>query len=135
MPYLLCKALHVAFVLIFTGGLFVQAFGVAAGACGDAVALRLASRWDQTVTTPAMLMAWLSGAVVASEGGWFSHPWLWAKLVLVVALSVIHGFQSGRLRRLRSGGRVKGPGDPRSIPTIIVLAMAVIALLAVAKPG
>jgi putative membrane protein len=134
MGYLWLKALHVTGVLIFISGLFVQAIGVSAGARGATEAVSLASRWDQRVTTPAMLAVWLTGALVAVSGAWISNHWLWVKLAIVVALSGLHGVQSGRLRRLGRGDRLEASCRPFSIPAAVCLAIAVVALLAVAKP-
>lgn len=134
MEYVWLKALHVASVLIFTGGVFVQAFGVAAGKRAQATTVDLVSRWDQRVTMPAMLVAWFSGAAVAMSGNWFSNPWLWVKLVVVVGLSAIHGVQAGRLRRLRQGEVPEGVESPFLVPITIAVVLAVIAVLAVTKP-
>jgi len=134
MAYIWLKAVHVATVLIFIGGLFSQAIGVAAGARGGMETVNLVSRWDQRVTLPALLTAWLSGALVAATGAWFANPWLWAKLVFVVALSGLHGVQSGRLRRLRRGDQVEPGTSPFFASIAIAFSAAVIALLAVAKP-
>jgi len=134
MDYLWLKALHVTAVLMFIGGLFVQAIGVAAGARGAAEAVSLVSRWDQRVTLPALLGVWLTGALVAASGGWFSNHWLWAKLVFVVALSGLHGVQSGRLRRLRRGDALDASGEPFFVAAVIAIAGGFIALLAVVKP-
>lgn len=96
MDYLWLKAAHVAAVMIFIGGVFVQAIGVAAGARGDAGAVALVSQWDRRVTLPAMLAVWLTGAIVAAHGGWFSHQWLQVKLLFVVVLSLLrHAHQNG----------------------------------------
>jgi putative membrane protein len=134
MDYLWLKALHVTAVLIFIGGLFAQAIGVAAGAGGGTETVGLVSRWDQRVTLPAMLTVWLTGALVATSGDWFSNHWLWAKLVFVVVLSGLHGVQSGRLRRLRLGERVESGADSFRAESAIAISVAVIAILAVTKP-
>lgn len=134
MDYLWLKALHVCAALIFIGGLFVQAIGVTAGARGASGTVDLVSRWDQRITLPAMLAVWLTGALVAAGGAWFSDHWLWAKLAFVVALSGLHGIQSGRLRRLRRGDQIDASGSPFFIPGLIAISVAAIALLATAKP-
>lgn len=132
IPYLWLKAAHVACVLIFVGGLFSQSFAVAAGKRGDAATVALVSRWDGRVTVPVMLLVWLSGVLLATEGAWSTSHWLWAKLVLVVALTGLHGVQSGRLRRLRNGaGQQTGS---LALVGIVAVAVALIALLVVAKP-
>lgn len=112
----------------------MQAIGVAAGARGATGTVVLVSRWDQRVTLPAMLAAWLTGALVAASGAGFSNHCLWAKLVLVIALSGLHGIQSGRLRRLRRGDRIEPSGNPFLVSIAIASSVSVIAVLAVAKP-
>ena len=100
------KALHVASALVFVGGVIGVSIFLAAASAEPATNRSLAQRvrsWDQTVTTPAMLLVWAFGLALALDGGWLSHGWLQAKLVLVVGLSAIHGMQSGRLRRLAGG--------------------------------
>jgi uncharacterized membrane protein len=131
IPYLWVKAAHVAAVLIFIGGLFAQSFAVVAGRQGDAVTVMLVSRWDGRVTLPAMLVVWLSGALLAAEGAWFAQGWLWAKLAFVLLLTGLHAVQSGKLRRVR-------PAPPAGIPSpalgLIAVSVALIALLVVVKP-
>jgi putative membrane protein len=134
MPYLWLKAIHVAAVLIFIGGLFSQSLVVASGGPGDTNMVRFVSTWDRCVTLPAMLTVWLSGALAAATGGWFASPWLWAKLCLVVALTGLHGVQSGRLRRLRRDGSSSPKLNPLVVPGAVAVCVAVIAALAVAKP-
>ena len=96
---------------------------------------RQVRRWDQTVTTPAMLLVWGLGLTLATSGQWFTAGWLQAKLLFVVVLSGLHGIQSGRLRRIASGTLAMGGPSPASWPAGLVLASAAaIAILAVAKP-
>ena len=131
--YLWLKALHVVSALIFVGGIFsVTVFLAAASAepAANAPLARAIRRWDRAVTTPAMLLVWAFGLVLALSGGWLSHGWLQAKLVLVMALSVIHGVQSGRLRRLSGGSAAPAL---RLFPLILGCVIG-IAALAVVKP-
>ncbi len=138
MPYLWLKALHVAAALIFVGGVLAAALllpllaGLAALADG-AHAARALRAWQQRVTTPAMLLVWALGLALALRGGWFSFGRLKAKLVLVLALSGLHGAQSGAIRRLVGGAPTRAPGPPMGTWLVIGLA-AGIAILVVAKP-
>jgi putative membrane protein len=134
MPYLWVKAVHVASVLLFIGGLFSQAFAVVAGQRGDAGTVALVSRWDSRVTVPAMLCVWLTGAAIAAEGAWFGSPWLWVKLGFVLALTGLHGIQAGRLRRLRRDERLQIRMQAVHIAAFIACSAACIALLVVVKP-
>ena len=129
------KALHVAAVLVFAGGLLAQSLAVAAASQGG-VSPGLLARlrlWDLRVTVPALLAVWALGIAAALGSGWFGAGWLSAKLLPVVALTGLHGVQAGALRRVALGA-----GEPhRSLawaPVAVVLSFAAIALLAVAKP-
>lgn len=126
------KALHVASALIFVGGVISVAVFLAAASTESVSALlvRAVRRWDQLATTPAMLLVWTFGLALASGGGWLASGWLQAKLVLVVALSAIHGMQSGRLRQLGGGG---SPKAMRTMPMLIGCVVGV-AVLAIVKP-
>ncbi len=128
------KALHVASALMFVGGVLAVAVFLRANTAEGASLIataRVVRRWDQTITTPAMLLVWGFGIVLAISGHWFADLWLQTKLVFVVVLSAIHGLQSGRLRRLAGGA------DIQFIKTapVIVICVLMIAILAVVKPG
>ena len=126
------KALHVASALVFVGGVIGVAVFLAAASAdfANAPLAQRIRRWDQAVTTPAMLLVWAFGLTLALSGGWMSGGWLQAKLVLVVIVSAIHGMQSGRLRRLSGGSATK----PLALPPFILGCVIGIAILAVVKP-
>lgn len=128
------KALHVASALIFVGGVFAAAVFLRAAAHEALISPSLVQavrRWDRVVTTPAMLLVWIFGLTLASAGGWLAEGWLWAKLVLVIMLSGVHGVQSGWLRRL-AGKPALAP--PPFLTGLIFGCIVGIAILAVAKP-
>ena len=140
MIYLWLKALHLAAVMAFVGGLLSQAVFLAALGPADPPSqqqrpsARVVRRWSRGVTTPAMLLTWAFGLALALRGGWFSSLWLPAKLVFVVALSGLHGTQSGALRRLDGGGG-RTPMSARHVAGPVILALtAAIAALVVIKP-
>jgi protoporphyrinogen IX oxidase len=116
VPYPWLRALHVAAALAFVGGVLAAALllPLLAGraALADEVdAARALRDWQQRVTTPSMLLVWVLGLTLASQVGWFLSGWLRVKLILVLALSGLHGVQSGALRRLAGGapGRTPAP--------------------------
>ena len=140
MIYLWLKALHIISVMIWIGGMFVAAIAVAAVSASKgrsdmgehAGIIDAVRRWDRRATSPAMLLAWLFGVAVATQGGWFSSPWLMMKLVFVVALSGLHGMLSGTLRRL---ARADEPSTALNyVPLAMIIAIIVIVLLVVLKP-
>ena len=139
MPYLWLKALHVAAAITFVAGVLATALLLTLSPGGEAWSrdrqpiVHGLRTWHSRVTTPAMLIVWALGIALALEGGWFAHQWLQAKLVLVLALSAVHGVHSGALRRL-AGGSVLCPRRLWPGGLLIVGLAAGIAVLAVTKP-
>ncbi len=124
------KALHIAAALMFVGGVLaltivLDAIRIAPGT----VALARVRRWDRAVTTPAMLLVWVLGFMLALTAHWLADHWLQAKLVLVVILSGLHGVQSGRIRRAEN----QIPGAGMSLAPIVLAMSTAIAVLAVMK--
>ncbi len=133
-PYLV--AAHVTAVVFLVGGMLAYDRVAAAIARAphekQADMLAILLRVDRHVITPALLFTWIFGLSLALWAGWFPAPWLMIKLVVVVALSALHGLQSGRLRRfIRDGTPVK---DIPGVGIAIVIAMLTIAMLAIVKP-
>jgi protoporphyrinogen IX oxidase len=127
------KALHVASALVFFAGLVLVSVLLWATSEDLAAPKRVVTavrRWDRAVTTPAMLLVWALGIVLASESHAFGDIWLQVKLAVVMFLSALHGVQSGKLRRMRQGG---SSGAWHAGPVIVVSAV-VIAILVVVKP-
>ncbi len=81
-----------------------------------------------------MLPVWGLGTVMAVQAGWFSSRWLMLKLVIVFALSALHGVQSGTLRRVSNAPGWKVPAILRYAAPLIVGAVLAIAILVVTKP-
>ena len=135
------KALHVTAVVTFVGSLLATALFLAAWRIDRAesnpawlAVAKVFRRWDQAVTGPALLIVWILGMSLAVTGDWFSDGWLQAKLVLVIAISALHGLQSTALRRLAAG---EDPGSSSILRIAAPLALsfvATIAILVVVKP-
>lgn len=141
MDYPWLKALHIIAVISFVGGMLVDAVVLAAvhrvSAAGDAGAsagiVGTVRRWDQGVTTPALFLVWILGIALAQEGAWLSSVWLQVKLVLVLLLSLLHGFLSATLRRLAQSGKVAGDAGFGHAVAILLTVAIIVALVAV-KP-
>lgn len=141
MDYLWLKALHIAAVLIWIGGLLVVAVAVAALSLSKEAAeapgrtsVFAVRRWDQYVTSSAMLLAWGAGLTLAMLGEWFRSPWLIIKLVFVLLLSALHGILSGTLRKLGRSDEPPASFGLRHAPVLIIISVAAIVVLVVVKP-
>jgi putative membrane protein len=86
------------------------------------------------IATPAMIAAWAAGLWLMVEGGLLRVGWMHGKLVLVLALSALHGlnakwvkdFAGDRNRRSARFYRIAN-----EIPTLLMIGIVV---LAVVKP-
>lgn len=142
MLYLIIKAFHVVAVIIWIGGmlsvsLLLASMRPAAGPflLPESRLLAAVQNWDRRVTTPAMVSAWAAGLIVAMQGHWFAAAWLSAKFAVVLALSALHGIQSGALRRLVVDATCRKPSALLRFATHgTLLAMATVVALVILKP-
>ncbi len=147
MTYLWLKALHLAAVISWAGGLLMlsvllgfmarQPLPLGAGARPLLAAVQ---RWDRWVTNPALGLVWLLGLTLAWRGGWIgahwsSAYWLWAKLVLVTVLSALHGNQTATLRRMAANPARALPGYLPWSAGLSIATLLVIVLLVMFKPA
>lgn len=139
--YDLVRLLHVSADIVFAAGLLAAALVMAALSFQAAPDLakerRLIAglrRWHRSVTTTALVLAWLCGLWLALQAGWFASTWLHVKLVLVVALSALHGLLAVALGRADA----LAPSVParawRLTPVLALLAVVAVVWLALMKP-
>ncbi|VWB77629.1 hypothetical protein BLA14095_03570 [Burkholderia lata] len=132
MIYLWLKAVHVVAVVTFVGGLLMLSVGVR---IANLAVHRAVRRWDRTVTAPALALAWIAGIALALYGHWFGAAWLSVKLVVVVALSALHGILAGTLRRMERDDLVVVPAPwLGQAAGAVVAATAIVVGLVVVKP-
>ena len=134
------KALHVIAVIAWMAGmlylprLFVYHCEAEPGSTQSETFKVMERRLMRAIINPAMIATWLLGLGLAYEGGWFAFHWLQAKIVMVLAMSGVHGllarwmldFASDRNRNSQKFYRVIN-----EVPTILMVG---IVLLAVVKP-
>ena len=91
------------------------------------------------IINPAMVTTWLLGLWLAWNGpdshyGWFASHWLDAKLVLVIALSALHGFFARWRKDFAADRNRHSRNFYRFINEVPTLLMIGIVILAVVKP-
>lgn len=134
------KALHVMAFAAWMAGLwylprlFVYHSQVMAGSEASEQYKVMERRLLKGITTPAMIATFLFGVGLTTVQGYWSAPWLHAKLLLVVLLAAAHGVMA---RLVRSFAADQRPGSERAfrwfneVPTVLFIA---IVLLAVFRP-
>lgn len=138
MLYLWLKALHLAAVVTWIGGMIMLGLTLRHAVAGRPPEfqrlLAALHGWDRRVTGPAMGLAWILGIWMVVDAGWLGANWLWVKLVLVALLSGLHGFLAGNLRRLAGDAGWTPPPSLRLALPVTLAGLAVIAAMVVVKP-
>lgn len=88
----------------------------------------------RAIMTPAMIATWIFGLSLAVQGGWFRSGWLYAKLLLVLGLSGMHGWLAGAVRAFAEDRNRRSARFYRianEVPTVLLLG---IVILVIVKP-
>jgi protoporphyrinogen IX oxidase len=140
MLYDWIKAFHIIAVIAWMAGmlylprLFVYHCQAEIGSRQSETFKVMERRLLKAIINPAMIATWLLGLALAYESGFYAAHWLWAKVVLVLVLSGVHGhfvrlvkdFAADRNRHSQKFYRIIN-----EIPTVLMIG---IVILAVVKP-
>jgi uncharacterized membrane protein len=139
--YDLVRLLHIGADIVFVLGLLAGALVLAAlsfQAAPDLVKERRLiagmHRWNRVVTGTALVLAWACGIWLALQAGWFHGGWLQAKLVLVFALSGLHGSLSKALRLAHAPVPALPSRAWRVTPVLALGAIVAVLWLVLMKP-
>ena len=137
------KAAHLIFVIFWIAGLFMlprylvyhqEALGTPEAACW----VEREGKLRGIILTPAMVLVWVLGLMLAANAGLFDGQpglgWLYAKLLLVVLLTGYHGWAIGYTRKLAAGRAALADRTLRVVNEVPALATALIVILAIVKP-
>lgn len=86
------------------------------------------------IMNPAMIVAWVLGLWLAWQAGFFFSGWFIAKMVLVLAMSGVHGMLSKAVRVFAEDGNVKSSRYWRMMNEVPTLLMFGIVILVIVKP-
>jgi putative membrane protein len=138
--YLWLKALHIIAVISWMAGmlylprLFVYHVDAPAGSAQSETFKVMERRLLNFIMTPAMIVTWLVGIVLVLQGRWFGASWFHAKLVLVLAMTVLHALMTQWVRAFafdRNRHTAKFYRIVNEIPTVL---MILVVLLVTVKP-
>ena len=107
--YLWVKAAHVTFVIFWMAGLFllprfyVYHQETSIGSPEDRAWIERETRVRSIILTPAMLLVWILGLMLAFNVDAWSQAWFHGKLALVIALSAYQGWLGAYGKKLANG--------------------------------
>jgi protoporphyrinogen IX oxidase len=134
------KALHVIAVIAWMAGmlylprLFVYHCGAETGSKQSETFKVMERRLLKAIINPAMIVTWLAGIYLAWAGQWFSAHWLQGKLLLVIAMSAMHGVLARWTKDFAADRNLHGPKFFRVINELPTILMVGIVILVVVKP-
>jgi len=134
------KALHIIAVISWMAGmfylprLFVYHVDAPPGSAQSEAFKTMERRLLKLIVNPAMIAVWVTGPWLAYLDGFFSAPWLHAKLALVLAMSALHGYFARLVKTFATDGNVRSARFFRILNEIPPALMAAIVILVVVKP-
>jgi putative membrane protein len=134
------KALHVIAVIAWMAGmlylprLFVYHCDAEIGSKQSETFKVMERRLLKAIINPAMAVTWLAGLYLAWAGHWFSAGWLHGKLLLVIAMSGLHGFFARYVKDFAADRNLRDKKFYRIINEIPTVLMVGIVILVVVKP-
>jgi putative membrane protein len=134
------EAIHIIAMVAWMAGmfylprLFVYHAETAAGTPQSETFKVMERRLLRLITNPAMIVVWITGPLLAYEGGFLRDGWLHAKILLVLVLSAVHGMLAGATRRFAQDANTRSARFYRilnEVPTVLLIG---IVILVVVKP-
>jgi len=138
--YLWVKAAHLTFVIFWMAGLFllprfyVYHHATTPGSAEDRQWIEREDRARTIILTPAMLIVWVLGLMLAVHLDAFRQGWFVAKLVMVIGLTAYQGWISAYGRKLARGMRPLENRTLRIMNEIPGIAAAIIVVLVIVRP-
>ena len=138
--YLWLKAFHVIAVMSWMAGmlylprLFVYHCGAERGSRQSETFKVMERRLLRGIINPAMVVSWALGLWMVYDGGWISAPWLHLKLLLVVALSAMHGMLARWTGDFAADRNCRSERFYRLMNEVPAVLMVGIVILVVIKP-
>jgi putative membrane protein len=139
------KAFHIIAVIAWMAGmfylprLFVYHCAAEIGSVQSETFKVMERRLLRAIINPAMIATWVFGLALAwlspdSRYGWFTSGWLWAKIILVLGLSAVHGLLARWMKDFAGDHNRHSQKFYRLINEVPTVLMILIVLLVVLKP-
>lgn len=134
------KAFHVIAIIAWMAGmlylprLFVYHCDAEPGSRQSETFKVMERRLLKAIINPAMTVAWLLGAWLAYDSGYYLSGWFHAKLALALLMSGLHGWLVGRVRDFAADRNRHSARFYRIINEVPTVLMVAIVILVVVKP-
>jgi putative membrane protein len=134
------KAAHVNFVIFWIAGLllvprfYVYHHETTPGSAEDRAWIERERRARKIILTPAMIIVWILGLLLAFNIDAFLQGWFMAKFALVIALTGYQGWLGSYGKKLAAGIRSADTRTLRIMNEIPGIAAAIIVVLAIVRP-
>jgi protoporphyrinogen IX oxidase len=134
------KAFHVIAIIAWMAGmlylprLFVYHCEAEPGSKQSETFKVMERRLLKAIINPAMIASWALGIWLVWKGGWYVSGWFHAKLVLVLALTALHGFLVRWVRDFAGDKNQHSQKFYRIINEVPAVIMIGIVILVVVKP-
>jgi putative membrane protein len=138
--YLWIKAFHIIAVIMWMAGmlylprLFVYHCETTPGSAESERFKVMEKRLLRVILNPAMIATWVFGLTLVWLTRADQQHWFQLKFILVLAMSGIHGFYAGAVRRFASDANTRPQRFYRIINEVPALLIIAIVILAVVKP-
>ena len=143
--YAWVKAFHIIAVIAWMAGmlylprLFVYHCAAEKGSVQSETFELMERRLLRGIINPAMIAAialglWLAWIGPDSRYGWFAAPWLLAKIVLVIAMTALHGLFARWMKDFAADRNRRSQKFYRIINEVPAVLVVLIVLLVVLKP-
>ncbi|TWS95957.1 protoporphyrinogen oxidase HemJ [Reyranella sp. CPCC 100927] len=141
MLYLVLKSLHIIAVIAWMAGmlylprLFVYHCGAEKGSVQSETFKVMERRLLRAIINPAMVLTWVMGLSLAWLNGYWLQGWFIAKIVLVLAMSAVHGLFSRWRRDFDADRNTRSARFYRFWNEVPTLLMIGIVFIVVIKPS
>jgi protoporphyrinogen IX oxidase len=138
--YLWVKAFHIIAVIMWMAGmlylprLFVYHCETQPGSAESERFKVMERKLLKVILNPAMIATWLLGLTLVWLTRADQQHWFQLKFILVLAMSGIHGFYAGAVRRFANDANTRPQRFYRMINEVPALLIIAIVILAVVKP-
>lgn len=134
------KALHIIAVISWMAGmlylprLFVYHCDAEIGSKQSETFKVMERRLLKAIINPAMIATWIFGLYLMWSAAWYTSGWFHAKLLLVLAMSGVHGFLTARVRDFALDRNTRSAKFYKIINEVPTVLMILIVILVVVKP-